>query len=363
MRLRAVQTLLAVLILIAVVVGGSPTANGGDFYWRPLVSVQELLTAIDLESFIVSQEPGLGVGLVVSEEERLVPPRELIQCRYDDLRMGVHAARQRIAFASDRDGDFEIFVMNIDGSGLQQVTHNKVDDVRPDWAPDGRKVVFSRQEELVVADVDKGTVCPLRFNGARVAGTHPAWSPDGKWIAYAAGDCYGMAVTASRLSGGKHAWFADGAETWVALDPTWTPDSRSVGYMDRDDEAFVVERLDRARGNSPPELFPWRRSQQAAFSADGESLVMSVGRGGEFDDDLPHHDYDLFVFADGAKRRIEASDPSTTLAGSWAPDSTRIVMYSNRAGSFDIFTIGLHGEDVRRLTTHPSNDITPDWST
>ena len=42
---------------------------------------------------------------------------------------------QHIAFASDRDGDFEIFVMNSDGSDQKQITHNSADDTDPSWAP------------------------------------------------------------------------------------------------------------------------------------------------------------------------------------------------------------------------------------
>lgn len=43
----------------------------------------------------------------------------------------------RIAFVSDRDGDKEIYVMNADGSGVVQLTHNEHDDVHPSWSPDG----------------------------------------------------------------------------------------------------------------------------------------------------------------------------------------------------------------------------------
>ncbi|MFN8372770.1 MAG: hypothetical protein U0694_07820 [Anaerolineae bacterium] len=41
----------------------------------------------------------------------------------------------QIAFASDRDGDYDIYIMNADGSDVRQVTFNDVDDTNPAWVP------------------------------------------------------------------------------------------------------------------------------------------------------------------------------------------------------------------------------------
>jgi len=51
---------------------------------------------------------------------------------------------RRIAFESNLDGDMEIFVMNADGSNVQQITHNTIWDEGPAWSPDGTKFAFSR---------------------------------------------------------------------------------------------------------------------------------------------------------------------------------------------------------------------------
>jgi len=48
----------------------------------------------------------------------------------------------RIAFSSNRDGDFEIYVMNADGSGQTRLTSNSVHDFRPAWSPDGEQIAF-----------------------------------------------------------------------------------------------------------------------------------------------------------------------------------------------------------------------------
>ena len=48
----------------------------------------------------------------------------------------------KIAFVATHDGDAEIYVMNIDGTGLKRLTDNEHVDAVPTWSPDGRRIVF-----------------------------------------------------------------------------------------------------------------------------------------------------------------------------------------------------------------------------
>ena len=54
---------------------------------------------------------------------------------------------KQIAFSSDRDGNFEIYVMDINGDNLTRLTHDAVRDTSPSWSPDGSKIVFSKINE------------------------------------------------------------------------------------------------------------------------------------------------------------------------------------------------------------------------
>ena len=53
----------------------------------------------------------------------------------------------QIAFMSDRDGDWDIFVMDADGSNLRRLTNNSGNDLFPNWSPDGRKIVFESDRD------------------------------------------------------------------------------------------------------------------------------------------------------------------------------------------------------------------------
>jgi Tol biopolymer transport system component len=151
--------------------------------------------------------------------------------RIDDLTPQVNATGTRILFASDRDGDLEIFEMDADdGSNLVQLTENTVPDYMPTYAPNGRIVFISERDgnpEIYIMNANgtgqtrltntteselfpdvspngeriaferfplggSSSVYTMRIDGTDVRlfaedGGHPSYSPDGNWIAYTNG--------------------------------------------------------------------------------------------------------------------------------------------------------------------------------
>jgi len=91
----------------------------------------------------------------------------------------------KIAFASLRAGDRQLFIMNADGSNLRQVTDLNNMGGRSTWSPDGTKLAFYRglagDHNIYVINVD-GTGLVQLTNGGDNLG--PSWSPDGNWIAF-----------------------------------------------------------------------------------------------------------------------------------------------------------------------------------
>ncbi len=78
---------------------------------------------------------------------------------------------KRIAFVSDRDGDREIFVMDADGTNVQQLTDNDGLDWAPAWSPDGKRIAFQSERdgdyEIFVMDADGTNVVGLNQKGTR----------------------------------------------------------------------------------------------------------------------------------------------------------------------------------------------------
>jgi Tol biopolymer transport system component len=95
---------------------------------------------------------------------------------------------QKIAFASDRDGDSEVYVMNANGSGLVQLTKNNGYDGRPRWSPDGSQLAFETDRDgdwdIYLMNADGSNPHAVTVN-AKSSDWMESWSPDGKWLVYA----------------------------------------------------------------------------------------------------------------------------------------------------------------------------------
>lgn len=96
------------------------------------------------------------------------------------------SSRNKIAFASDRDGEMEIYSMSPSGKKLRKLTRNGVHDEFPDWSPDGRTVAFHSERG---GNFDVYSV-RAKGGGTRRLTRHadgegaPAWSPDGRRLAF-----------------------------------------------------------------------------------------------------------------------------------------------------------------------------------
>ncbi len=84
-------------------------------------------------------------------------------------------------FQSDRDGDNELYVMNVDGSQVIQLTDNAASDEgdRAGWSPDGRQIVFSSGRDggdldIFVMNADGSNPIQLTFNEG-IFDAVPAW--------------------------------------------------------------------------------------------------------------------------------------------------------------------------------------------
>src|SRR5947209_7266225 len=98
----------------------------------------------------------------------------------------VFVAQPKIAFASNRSGNFEIYVMNSDGTNQINLTKNPAGDGEPSFSPDGSKIAFdssrNRNNEIYVMNADGTNQTRLTSNPA--GDGLPAFSPDSSKIAF-----------------------------------------------------------------------------------------------------------------------------------------------------------------------------------
>jgi Tol biopolymer transport system component len=97
----------------------------------------------------------------------------------------------KIAFSSNRDGSWDIYVMTSDGSDQTNLTGDPANDDAPVWSPDGTKIAFNSDHsghgEIYVMNADGSN--QMKLTSSEHVANYPAWSPDGSEIAFGRATC------------------------------------------------------------------------------------------------------------------------------------------------------------------------------
>jgi TolB protein len=148
----------------------------------------------------------------------------------------------KVAMILSKGGSPDLWVSNIDGTGLLQLTKTATDESSPCWSPDGSKLCFaSRSEErrgLFVIASTGGEMKRLN-TGGEPNPSEPDWSPDGKTIVFTSQSKAGFAICVMSSQGGEvQPPLAEGE------DPSWAPNSRTVIFTRRVGSKRVLSLLD-----------------------------------------------------------------------------------------------------------------------
>ncbi len=266
------------------------------------------------------------------------------------------AGQTQIAFASNRDGDYEIFVMNADGSGLRQVTFNDVNDDKPSWSKDGTRLAWESEVdgdfEIFVANAD-GTAQRQITNNEGINDFGPAWSPDGTRIAYhsnADGD-FEIWVMNADGTNQQQITFNEGA---VDRSPTWSPDGQELIYYSDTSGGREIYRVNLNTGTIT------RLTNNAFY--DGQPDWSLNGTGLIFGSTREDNNSEIYTMrTDGSNINRLTTNPGTDDDPVWSPDGSQIAYESEQNGNFDICVMNADGSNQTCLTDDPATDWSPDW--
>ena len=193
-------------------------------------------TPVDLVNLPV-EEPVDGGGAV--GEEPVATPAQATRLTYDDADDYFSAwspDSQRIAFDSYRDGNWEIYVMNADGSGLTRLTYNDADDHFSAWSPDSQRIAFFSDRdgnwEIYVINADGSGLANLTDHDADDY-RFPGESPDGQRTAFTSDRDGNYEIYVRNADGSEltRLTYNDADDYFSA----WSPDSQRIAFFsDRD---------------------------------------------------------------------------------------------------------------------------------
>ena len=147
---------------------------------------------------------------------------------------------KRMAMVLDKDGWAELYISNIDGSGLTRLTTSRAGESSPCWSPDGQWIAFATEMggRRVLAKVPStGGALQKIVTGGVSNPTEPDWSLDGKWIVFTA-QMGGFELCVIPAAGGTATLLASGE------DPSFAPNSRTVIFARRSGEGRTLSLLD-----------------------------------------------------------------------------------------------------------------------
>jgi len=271
-----------------------------------------------------------------------------------------------ILFQTDREGDYEVYVMNPDGSCQTNLSRNYAQDKEPCWSPDGTRVAFEadiagRETDLRVMAADGGGRAALTDSPYHIDG-EPRWSPDGSRIVFYSEWDLSPEIWTVRPDGTGHVQLTD-FDIIGVFSPCWSPDGSQVAFsasegLTENDLRIVVMSADGSGATYITDV--GHGDSEPSWSPDGQWIAFSRNRTDEGDGAL------MAVRPDGTNLvRLTGPAMARPAAPSWSPDGSGIVFSAslNGLGPHDIFLLDLDAETVYQLTNDPDVDASPFWGT
>jgi len=155
--------------------------------------------------------------------------KQLTEGNWIDARCSWSPDCKKIAFSSNRDGNFKIYVINEDGTNLVRLTNTPLayNDYFPTWSPDSKKILFysdiTSNHQIYIMNADGTDLTNLSSNS--YADICPSMSPDGSQIVFVrSGDIYIMNADGT----GTRTNITNSAANDAT--PTWSPDGSKILY-------------------------------------------------------------------------------------------------------------------------------------
>ena len=284
----------------------------------------------------------------------------------------------QIAFSSDKDGDSEIYLMNVDGTSLVQLTENEGVDYLPSWSPDGRKLAFvsdrTGETEIYVMAIDGSGLIVQLADGSGYY-ENPIWSPDGQKIAFDSWSDGDSEIFVMNPDGTNLVQLTD--NDFLESVYSWSPDSQKLAFfrslksiLNPDSEIFVSPDFEifvmnadggnatQLTDNDTHDLYP-------AWSPDGKIIAFTSWSNAaswvKIGPDTYHQPIDSNIYrmnADGSDVRQLTYD-NVSAGASWSPDGQFIAFtFGSRNPNFksEIHVMDANGSRRRTLIDWPDSD-------
>lgn len=255
-----------------------------------------------------------------------------------------------IAFVSARSGNQEVFVMGSDGSDQRQVTRATGRVGMPSWAPDGKRILF---QAMTRDSVTLYAILPSGDGLTRLgsyAGHMAALAPDGRRVGVSTGVRMNQNYIMSDLDGAHPDTVVRGPG--IVVDPAWSPDGKQIAYAfvdtTRSMRMWLVKSDWTGRRPVAEPTDSGAHPQWGRWSPDGKRLVVQAGIYGA-QGSTAH----LWLIEPGTGKVTKLAPHREAYLDetpAWFPDGKRIAFQSDRTGRMEVWAMNADGTGAQQLT-------------
>ena len=268
----------------------------------------------------------------------------------------------KILFTSSRDGNYEVYMMNPDGSDQVNLTQHPSSDLSARWSPTGEQILFvsdrqgTRVRDLYLMDADGTNVRRVFKRKITEWRASPTWSPDGKNFAYITSD---RERPRSSLHLGTFGEEDSEILPW-GNSPDWSPDGSeiacSVGHPNGTRLTFLNIRTRKREQPIPDKILLWQF--QPSMSSTGDRIAFSGNihpLPKILDRDLHNAWMDkrsiYLVNRDGSGLRLLVGEAGPDAASpKISPDGSKVIYTQEINGRLQIFKLDINSMEKTQLT-------------
>ena len=261
--------------------------------------------------------------------------------------------QSKIAFVSNGSGNKEIYTCDFDGANIARMTHDNSISLSPAWSSDGRYIAYtsykSGKPDIFIRNLATQKETAVTRKGINIT---PAWAP-GR---------FEMAATLS-YSGDQEIYLLTGAGKVIKkltgklgsdLSPTWSPDGTKLAFVSNRAGSPQIYILEVSSGKVMRLTYDGSYNTQPDWSPRGDKIAYSSRVDGRFN---------IFVIGvDGQNQLQLTSEAGDNEAPAWSPDGSLIAFSSTREGPSRLYVMTALGTDQRRLLLTNGEQTNPKWS-
>ncbi len=263
-------------------------------------------------------------------------------------------ASGRIALVGNRTGKKEIYLMDTDGQGLQQLTRDNQVGISPNWGPGGRQLVYTSYlkgfPDIFLIEIATGARQRIAFYpGLNTGG---AVSPDGREIAMILSKDGNPELYVRDLRGGALTRLTKTLRSAEAS-PSWSPDGRQIVYVS--DQAGTPQLYVVGRAGGAPRRLTTRGSQNVAPDWGRNNVIAYASLfGGRWN-------VSIMDPSGGEARAITPGDADYE-DPSWAPDGRHLVAGRAIRYASKVVLLDTLGDPPVVLTDYSGDWTSPAWA-